>query len=177
MSEYSIGLDYGTNSVRGLLVDVRTGEEIASSVFDYPHGEAGILLDPRDPHVARQHPQDYLDGAVAVIAGVLQQAAERHLGARLVRCGLPGLTFLEVLKPPSVGMRKNGTEPASFAKVSQVRTLTSITPRLANVGTIDPEGNGTFPHLSCSGVLPFLASLTVAGAAPDSHRLPVSSLG
>jgi len=48
---------------------------------------------------------------------------------------------------------------------------------LANVGTIDPEGNGTFPHLSCSGVLPFLASLTVAGAAPDSHRLPVSSLG
>jgi len=77
MSEYSIGLDYGTNSVRGLLVDVRTGEEIASSVFDYPHGEAGILLDPRDPHVARQHPQDYLDGAVAVIAGVLRQAAER----------------------------------------------------------------------------------------------------
>lgn len=77
MSKYSIGLDYGTNSVRGLLVDVQSGEEIASSVFPYPHGKAGILLDERDPDVARQHPQDYLDGASAVITGVLKQAAER----------------------------------------------------------------------------------------------------
>lgn len=77
MSKYSIGLDYGTNSVRGLLVDVQTGEEIASSVFPYPHGKAGIILDERDPDVARQHPQDYLDGAASVITGVLTQAAER----------------------------------------------------------------------------------------------------
>ena len=74
MSKYSIGLDYGTNSVRGLLVDVQTGEEIASSVFPYPHGKAGILLDERDPDLARQHPQDYLDGAEAVITGVLKDA-------------------------------------------------------------------------------------------------------
>ncbi|MDQ2800166.1 MAG: ribulokinase, partial [Armatimonadota bacterium] len=77
MSKYSIGLDYGTNSVRGLLVDVQSGEEIASSVFPYPHGKAGIILDERDPDVARQHPQDYLDGAASVITGVLKQAAER----------------------------------------------------------------------------------------------------
>ena len=77
MSQYSIGLDYGTNSVRGLLVDVRTGEELASSVFPYPRGKAGILLDARDPDVARQHPQDYLDGAKTVIRGVLGEAATR----------------------------------------------------------------------------------------------------
>ena len=77
MSQYSIGLDYGTNSVRGLLVDVGTGEELASSVFAYPHGKAGIILDPRDPDLARQHPQDYLDGAEAVIRGVLAEAASR----------------------------------------------------------------------------------------------------
>lgn len=77
MAKYSIGLDYGTNSVRGLLVDVGTGEEIASRVFPYPHGKAGILLDARDPDVARQHPQDYLDGAEAVIKGVLEDAAAR----------------------------------------------------------------------------------------------------
>ncbi len=75
MSQYSIGLDYGTSSVRGLLVDVQSGEELASSVFPYPHGEAGILTDERDPDVARQHPQDYLDGAKAVIKGILEQAA------------------------------------------------------------------------------------------------------
>ena len=74
MPNYSIGLDYGTNSVRGLLVDVQNGSEIASSVFAYPQGKAGIFLDERDPDVARQHPQDYLDGAVSVIQGVLSQA-------------------------------------------------------------------------------------------------------
>ena len=73
MPSYSIGLDYGTSSVRGLLVDVQNGTEIASSVFPYPQGKAGILLDDRDPDLARQHPQDYLDGAVAVITGVLSQ--------------------------------------------------------------------------------------------------------
>ncbi|MDQ2688604.1 MAG: FGGY family carbohydrate kinase, partial [Armatimonadota bacterium] len=77
MPKYSIGLDYGTSSVRGLLVDVATGEEIASCVFPYPHGKAGILLDARDTDVARQHPQDYLDGAKTVIKGVLGDAASR----------------------------------------------------------------------------------------------------
>lgn len=77
MSQYAIGLDYGTNSVRAVLADVQSGEEIASSVFPYPHGKAGILLDERDPDVARQHPQDYLDGAEAVIKGVLAEAAAR----------------------------------------------------------------------------------------------------
>ena len=75
MSKYSIGLDYGTNSVRALLVDVESGKELASSVFPYPHGKAGILLDERDPDVARQHPQDYLDGAQSVISGVLKEAS------------------------------------------------------------------------------------------------------
>jgi L-ribulokinase len=74
MPQYTIGLDYGTNSVRALLVSVDTGKEIASSVFQYRHGKAGILLDPRDPDVARQHPRDYLDGAESVIKGVLAQA-------------------------------------------------------------------------------------------------------
>ncbi len=77
MSSYTLGLDYGTSSVRGLLVDVQTGEEIATSVFAYPHGKAGVIVDERDPDLARQHPQDYLDGAAAVIKDVLQQAAGR----------------------------------------------------------------------------------------------------
>jgi L-ribulokinase len=74
MSRYAIGLDYGTNSCRSLLVDLDTGEELGSVVFPYPSGELGILTDPSDPHVARQHPQDYLDGMVAIITGALAQA-------------------------------------------------------------------------------------------------------
>lgn len=72
MPKYSIGLDYGTNSVRALLVNVETGEEVATSVFNYPSGEAGILLDPKDPNLARQNPQDYIDGFYATVAGVLR---------------------------------------------------------------------------------------------------------
>ncbi|MCW3095099.1 MAG: ribulokinase [Chthonomonadaceae bacterium] len=77
MSSYTLGLDYGTSSVRGLLVDVQTGEEIATSVFAYPHGKAGVIVDERDPDLARQHPQDYLDGAEVVIKDVLRQAGGR----------------------------------------------------------------------------------------------------
>ena len=64
---YAIGVDYGTNSVRALIVDLADGNEIATSVFDYPSGEAGILLDPRDPNVARQNPADYIDGFIASV--------------------------------------------------------------------------------------------------------------
>src|SRR5689334_13723888 len=78
MPQYSIGLDYGTNSVRGLLVDIATGDEIATSVFDYRHGEAGIVLDPSEPDLARQHPRDYVDGADAVIRAVLEQASTQQ---------------------------------------------------------------------------------------------------
>jgi L-ribulokinase len=68
----SLGLDYGTNSVRALLVNVETGEELATSVFEYPSGEDGILLDPRDPNLARQNPADYVDGFVATIREVMR---------------------------------------------------------------------------------------------------------
>ena len=76
MSKYAIGLDYGTNSCRALIVDLETGREPATQVFVYPSGEAGILLDPRDPNVARQHPRDYLDGTVQVVGAAIAQAME-----------------------------------------------------------------------------------------------------
>jgi L-ribulokinase len=66
VAKLTLGLDYGTNSVRGLLVDVETGAELGSAVFNYPTGDAGVWLDAGDPHLARQNPQDYLDGFVAV---------------------------------------------------------------------------------------------------------------
>ena len=38
MSKYAIGIDYGTLSVRALLVNIETGEEVAASIYEYPHG-------------------------------------------------------------------------------------------------------------------------------------------
>ena len=80
MKRYSLGIDYGTNSCRSLLIDLDNGTEVGSTVFNYPSGEMGILLDPKDPHVARQNPQDYLDGLEAVTRGALQQAAAKVSG-------------------------------------------------------------------------------------------------
>lgn len=74
MKGYAIGIDYGTNSCRSLLIDLENGRELGSEVFAYPSGKAGILLDPKDPNVARQNPQDYIDGLVATVSAAIDQA-------------------------------------------------------------------------------------------------------
>ncbi|NQU45370.1 hypothetical protein HQ520_18980 [bacterium] len=76
-SKYAVGLDFGTNSVRALLVDVNNGDEIATSVYMYPSGSAGILLDPDDPNVARQNPMDYVIGTETVVREALKEAQGR----------------------------------------------------------------------------------------------------
>ncbi|TWU29378.1 ribulokinase [Bythopirellula polymerisocia] len=74
--QFSIGVDYGTNSVRALVVDISTGAEIATAVFDYPSGEAGILLDSKDPNLARQNPADYIEGFYHSVASAVRDAAK-----------------------------------------------------------------------------------------------------
>ncbi|WP_145076042.1 ribulokinase [Poriferisphaera corsica] len=71
---YAIGVDYGTNSVRALIVDVSNGREIASAIYHYPSGDAGILLDPHDPNVARQNPADYIAGFMASVNEAVTKA-------------------------------------------------------------------------------------------------------
>ncbi len=71
---FTIGVDYGTNSVRAVVVDCADGRVLGTSVFDYPSGDHGVLLDPRDPHLARQNPGDYLLGLDASISGAVEEA-------------------------------------------------------------------------------------------------------
>jgi L-ribulokinase len=84
MSEkYTIGLDYGTDSVRSLIVNVNTGEEVASAVFNYPRWKDGKFCDaPKNRF--RQHPKDYLEGLEFTITEALKQApsgvAEKVVG-------------------------------------------------------------------------------------------------
>jgi L-ribulokinase len=78
-SKYTIGLDYGTNSVRALIVNVANGAEIAASVWTYSHGTQGVVLS-RDPNLARQHPADYLEGAAITIKQALAHAKKNQRG-------------------------------------------------------------------------------------------------
>lgn len=77
MAKYTIGIDFGTLSGRAVLVNVNTGEEVASSVFDYPHA----VMDTHLPDGTKlgqdwalQHPQDYLDVLYNTIPDVLKQS-------------------------------------------------------------------------------------------------------
>jgi L-ribulokinase len=71
---YTIGLDFGTNSVRCLIVDVTNGRELSAAVHEYETGEAGIILDPTDHNLARQNPADYLKGTEVTIKAALAEA-------------------------------------------------------------------------------------------------------
>ena len=73
MARYALGLDYGTNTVRTLIVDVANGKEVATAVWPYRHGTDGVVL-ARDPHLARQHPADYVTGAERSIRAALAGA-------------------------------------------------------------------------------------------------------
>src|SRR5262249_2010152 len=73
---YSIGIDYGTNSVRAIVVDAVNGDEIGRVVIDYPSGKQVILLGPKDHNLARQHPGDYRVGLEKSVKGALAEAAK-----------------------------------------------------------------------------------------------------
>lgn len=74
MRSYVIGLDFGTNSCRSLIVDTADGRELASNVFPYPSGRDGVIVDASDPNLARQNPADYLEGIVVTIREALKEA-------------------------------------------------------------------------------------------------------
>ncbi len=81
MPRYTIGLDYGTNSVRALVVNVANGAEIGTAVWNYAHGREGVILST-DPNLARQHPGDYVKGAEVTLTKALAAAKKAVKGFR-----------------------------------------------------------------------------------------------
>ncbi len=71
--EYCIGVDFGTDSVRSIIVNAYTGDEVASSVFYYPRWKDGLFCDP-SLNQFRQHPLDYIEGLEQTIKKCLMQA-------------------------------------------------------------------------------------------------------
>lgn len=73
MNHYVIGVDYGTDSVRSILVNAINGEEIATSVFYYPRWKEQLYCNAASNQF-RQHPLDYLEGLEYTIKNCLQKA-------------------------------------------------------------------------------------------------------
>jgi len=71
--QFVIGVDYGTDSVRSVIVDTRDGTEIASSVFLYPRWQRGQYCDAAQNRF-RQHPLDYIEGLEHTIKDCIKKA-------------------------------------------------------------------------------------------------------
>jgi L-ribulokinase len=69
---YVIGLDYGTDSCRAVVVDAANGKEVASAVQYYPRWKEGKYCNPQINQY-RQHPQDYVDTMVGTIQEALSK--------------------------------------------------------------------------------------------------------
>ncbi len=74
-TRYTIGIDYGTDSVRSLIVNTQTGEEMSSAVFYYPRWKEGKYCDPARNQF-RQHPLDYLEGLEFSVREALSKVSD-----------------------------------------------------------------------------------------------------
>jgi L-ribulokinase len=75
MSQYVIGVDFGSDSVRSLLVNAENGDEVASAVFYYPRWKEGLYCNA-SANQFRQHPLDYVEGLENTIKSCLKKAGE-----------------------------------------------------------------------------------------------------
>lgn len=120
-AQYTIGLDYGTNSVRALIVNVANGAEVAAAVWTYAHGTQGVIL-ARDPNLARQHPADYVKGAEITIKQALATAensvkgfsAEQVIGIGVDTTGSTPLP-VDAEGQPLAFRKKFANNPAAMA--------------------------------------------------------------
>lgn len=73
MTSYALGLDYGSDSVRALLVDTANGQEVATTVVPYKRWNQGLYSQPAKNQF-RQHPLDYLEGVEQAVQGLWEEA-------------------------------------------------------------------------------------------------------
>ncbi|SMD03810.1 ribulokinase [Pedobacter nyackensis] len=71
--QYVIGIDYGSDSVRSVIINAKDGAELASSVFYYPRWQKGLFCNPAQNQF-RQHPLDYIEGLEQSIKDCIQKA-------------------------------------------------------------------------------------------------------
>ena len=144
---FTIGIDYGTNSVRAVVVDCADGRVVGAHVFDYPSGEQGILLDPRDPHLARQNPADYLEGLEVTVTRALDEAAKDATFARDRVIGLGVDTTGSTPLPVDARNRPLALDPAWKGHLAAHAWLWKDHTAAAEAETITTIARQHAPHL------------------------------
>ncbi|MNJ93879.1 Ribulokinase [compost metagenome] len=80
--QYVIGVDYGSDSVRSVIIDANNGAELASSVFYYPRWQKGLFCNPAKNQF-RQHPLDYIEGLEQSIKDCILKAGGDRIAAAI----------------------------------------------------------------------------------------------
>ena len=78
MKEFALGLDFGSNSARALIIDVENGAEYGTASCGYPGGDQGIFHDPENSNLARQNPLSYIEAMTQCVKGALTAASEKN---------------------------------------------------------------------------------------------------
>ena len=73
MKKLVIGIDFGSDSSRAVVVDANTGERLGTGECEYPRWSKGMYCDPLK-NVFRQHPQDYLEALRSCVKAALEEA-------------------------------------------------------------------------------------------------------
>jgi len=105
---FVIGVDFGTDSVRSIIVNTDTGEEVTSSVFYYPRWKAGLYCNAGINRF-RQHPLDYIEGLEQTITDCLYKA---------------GLGVAENIK--AIGVDTTGSTPVAVNEAGQPLALDPV---------------------------------------------------
>ncbi|ADH61391.1 L-ribulokinase [Thermoanaerobacter mathranii subsp. mathranii str. A3] len=122
MAKYSIGIDYGTESARALLLNLETGEEVATSVMNYPHGVMDEELPdgtklPQD--WALQHPDDYIEVLKKIVPDVINQAGIDKADVIGLGIDFTACTMLPIKKDgtPLCDIPQYKSNPHSYVKL------------------------------------------------------------
>ena len=119
---FTVGVDFGTNSARAIVVSCADGRTVGTSVAEYHSGEHGVLTHPKDPHLARQNPADYIGALGQSVSAALAQAAT-----------VPGFARDRVI---GIGVDTTGSTPAAYRRAGAAagdRSAMGKSPRRAGV--------------------------------------------
>src|SRR5262245_23409309 len=112
-SRYSLGLDFGTASARALIADSGDGREAGAASAPFRHGDGGVIADPADPLVARQHPGDWLEameGAVRQALAAARASDPAFLPEKVIGIGIDATASTPLLV--DAGCRALAFDPA-----------------------------------------------------------------
>jgi len=98
---YTIGLDFGSDSVRAIIADISNGAEVASSVFYYPRWAQGLYCKPAESQF-RQHPLDFIEGIESTIKDCVSQVGS-EISSNIVGISIDSTGSTPIL------VDKNGT--------------------------------------------------------------------